>query len=216
MDVDNGSIGQLVLDTYSINVGEFITWSLPPLNGNTNTITLAPYTDPNGSLNYVGFYINNGVTWGSLSFNGVEGQLELVSASSQPTTITSTATAPRVQTLPNEDGTLAIKKFDEYNTTIQQTGGTNPILQGDEISTNAAVSFGFNRSNNGIYEVVLSSVTTKIVASATSCAALITGNPYSVIVQKTNTTTVQLTVLDAVGSPTDDWEFLNISIKNTI
>jgi len=122
----------------------------------------------------------------------------------------------RLNTLPDEDGTLAIKKFEEYNTTIEQTGGSSPILQGDEISTNAAVTFSFNRAAQGIYEVLLSSVTTKIVASATSCAALTTGNPYLVIVKKLNTTTVQLTVLDAIGLPTDDWEFLNITIKYTI
>ena len=212
-----GTNGLLTFDVANINNGQSITWSLPYTNGNTANHVLAPYTDPNGNLNYAGFYINNGLSvYGSLAFDGVEGALELVNGAGFGSNLKTLATAARVQTLPDDDGTLAIKKFDEYNASLEQTSGGAPTVQGDEISTNAALTTTFSRLSTGTYKIILNLTTTKIFVNANSCASNLTGTPYFVIAQKINATEISFTVYDVVGVPTDDWQYLNVTIKYTI
>jgi len=114
-------IGKLTFDTANINYGNTITWSFPYLNGNSGNHVLAPYTDPNGSLNYVGFYMNNGVNvYGSLAFDGVEGALELVNGAGFVSNLKTLATSARLNTLPDQDGTLAIKIYYEAQLQIER------------------------------------------------------------------------------------------------
>lgn len=98
-----------------------ITIELPAIAG-----TLAPYTDPNGNLNYAGFFINAASNvWGSLAYDGVEGALELVNAAGFVSNLKTLATSARLNTLPDEDGTLAIKKYFEAQLEIQRDAGGN-------------------------------------------------------------------------------------------
>jgi len=116
--------GRLLFDPSSINNSNTITWSFPYLNGNSANHVLAPYTDPSGNLNYAGFYINNGVNvYGSLAFDGVEGALELANGAGFASNLKTLATSPRLNTLPDADGTLAIKIYYEAQLEIERDAG---------------------------------------------------------------------------------------------
>jgi hypothetical protein len=207
--------GNLLFTPSNINPGENINWEFPYLNGNTATHILAPYTDTNGNLNYKGFYINNGSVWGNLSFNGTQGQLELVSAGAVSTVVTSTASANRAITLPDESGEIALKKFDEYSVTLNQVG-TNSPNKGDEITTKPAVTFTITRNSTGIYEINLNATTTKLIPIV-SCAQLTSsGNNLTVTAKKTTATRFLIYVQTILGVNTDDWNNSQLNVKYTV
>jgi hypothetical protein len=145
-DPNNAKVGQLSLEIGAMNASQSIQWYLPYGNGNSNAYTLAPYTDTNGNLNYVGFYINNGVNvYGSLAFDGVEGALELVNASGFGSNLKTLATSARINTLPDQDGTLAIKIYYEAQLKVSKDNlgvVTIVVIYNDSPYTFSSTSFG--------------------------------------------------------------------------
>lgn len=174
-DFGTPSVGRLVFDGTSINAGQTITWDFPYGNGNSNGFVLAPYTDPNGSLNYVGFYMNNGVNvYGSLAFDGVEGALELVNGAGFVSNLKTLATSPRLNTLPDEDGTLAIKIYYEVQLEIQRdAGGLITIVS---LYNNSPYTFTGSSSSASVFTIAPSAAMGSVLLMISSGLELIGGS----------------------------------------